>query len=239
MIPELKNRYSIEGKTYEPFKQAYFSLLGSYFTCLDIISRQIGGVYVDRSFINQKSSNKPFTPVPYSIQTAAMDALSEYGFSDKKLLINEDIFSYLQSQRRGFNFRSSGEDPKILSTILLRQNRLLSQLLNPRVLTRINNSSLYGNKYTLAEYMIDLRKAIFMQDMFSSVSKIRQNIQVSYLNQLLNISSKSSKYDNLSKSAAFYNLNWLQDNLDPSTGDLSSRQHKKYLLYLIENFKTE
>ena len=33
--------------------------MSNYFTCLDIISRQIGGVYVDRSFVGQKTNKKP------------------------------------------------------------------------------------------------------------------------------------------------------------------------------------
>tara|TARA_B110000438_G_C15371835_1_gene460888 strand:- start:266 stop:529 length:264 start_codon:yes stop_codon:yes gene_type:complete len=81
--------------------------------------------------------------------------------------------------------------------------------------------------------MIDLRKAIFMKDMYSSVSQLRQNIQIAYLEKLLNIVSDNSSYDNLAKSSSYYNIDWLKDNLDVNTGDLASRQHKEYLLYLI------
>ena len=42
---------------------------------------------------------------------------------------------------------------------------LANQLLNKNVLTRINNSTLYGNKYNLTSYMIDLRNAIFKTDL--------------------------------------------------------------------------
>ena len=46
---------------------------------------------------------------------------------------------------------------------------------------------------------------------------------------------KSSSFDSHSKTSAFYNLNWLKDNLKMSVGNLQTRQHKKYLLYLIES----
>lgn len=237
MIKDIQQKYSQEGKSYERLKRTYFSLVSQYFTCLDIISRQIGGVNVDRSYIEQNSDKKPFTPVPLEQQVNAMNAISNFGFSDQDFFNTSDLFPYLQSQRRGFNFRSYGEDPKILSIILNRQKLLLSQLLNKNVLTRINNSSLYGNQYSLTKYMIDLRKSIFKNDLYSNVSPMRRNLQISYLEYLLSILSESSNYDNLSKSSAYYNVEWLNKNLDNSIGNLSTRQHRDYLLYMIEEFK--
>ena len=98
----------------------------------------------------------------------------------------------------------------------------------------MTNSALYGNKYELPYYMIDLRKSIFESDLNSNISTVRQNLQTAYVNRLLNIMDSKS-YDSHSKTSAFYNLNWLKENLDVTTADLQSRQHKKYILYLIES----
>ena len=68
----------------------------------------------------------------------------------------------------------------------------------------------------------------------TNISTVRQNLQTTYVNRLLSI-VKSSSYDNHSKTSAFYNLNWIKENLDVTTANLQSRQHKKYLLYLIES----
>ena len=81
--------------------------------------------------------------------------------------------------------------------------------------------------------MIDLRKSIFENDMNSNVTTVRQNLQISYVNRLLSIVGPKSKYDNISKISVYYNLNWLKNNLNKNTGDLASRQHKSYILYLI------
>ena len=159
-----------------------------------------------------------------------MDILAKYGFSNK-MLLQPDLFPYLQKQRRGFNVST---DPGIHQRILVYQNRLLDHLLNNRVLSRMTNSSLYGNEYELPYYMIDLRKSIFESDLNTNISTVRQNLQTTYVNRLLNM-VKSSSYDNHSKTSAFYNLNWIKDNLDVTTANLQSRQHKKYLLYLIES----
>jgi hypothetical protein len=138
-------------------------------------------------------------------------------------------------QRRGFNVST---DPTIHQRILRYQNYLLNHLLNSRVLLRISNSSLYGNEYKLPYYMIDLRNSIFASDIDKNVSTIRQNIQVSYVNRLLSIVNPKSSYDNLAKTSAYYNLNWLKDNLDNRIGNLQTRQHKDYILYLIDSLES-
>ena len=83
--------------------------------------------------------------------------------------------------------------------------------------------------------MIDLRKSIFESDFNTNISTIRQNLQVEYVNRLISIASSKSRYDNFSKASAFYNLNWLKRNLNTSTGNLSTKQHKEYILFLIES----
>ena len=38
----------------------------------------------------------------------------------------------------------------------------------------------------------------------------------------------------MTKSSAYFNISWLKTNLNTSTGDLQTKQHKEYLLFLIE-----
>ena len=233
ILNKIKKKYIENNDTYEELFSAYRTLLYSYYQCLNIVSRQIGGVKIDLSHINQNSENKPFESVEIEKQKRAMQMISEYGFSNK-ILLQEDIFPFLQRQRRGFTV---SEDPKIHKRILTYQNRLLDHLLHPNVLMRITNSSLYGNSYTLPYYMIDLRNSIFLSDMNNNVSTIRQNLQISYVNRLLSIIDVKSKYDNLSKSSAYYNLNWLRSNLDTNKGNLQTRQHKQYIFHLIDTLE--
>ena len=230
ILDDLKEKYTKENDTYEELYRTYRTLVFSYYQALNIVTRQIGGVMVDLAHTDQNSSVKPFVSVDKKTQKRAMDILAKYGFSNK-MLLQPDLFPYLQKQRRGFNVSS---DPGIHQRILVYQNRLLDHLLNNRVLSRMTNSSLYGNEYELPYYMIDLRKSIFESDLNTNISTVRQNLQTTYVNRLLNI-VKSSSYDNHSKTSAFYNLNWIKDNLDVTTANLQSRQHKKYLLYLIES----
>ena len=229
ILKNLKSKYTTDNDTYEELYRSYINLVYSYYQALNIVTRQIGGVYIDLSHTDQNSEKKPFESVDKETQKKAMDILAKYAFSNK-ILLQEDLFPYLMKQRRGFNVST---DPTIHQRILRYQNYLLNHLLNSRVLLRISNSSLYGNEYKLPYYMIDLRNSIFSSDIDKNVSTIRQNIQVSYVNRLLSIVNPKSSYDNLAKTSAYYNLNWLKDNLDNKIGNLQTRQHKDYILYLI------
>ena len=234
ILKNLKSKYTSDNDTYEELYRSYINLVYSYYQALNIVTRQIGGVHIDLSHTDQDSEKKPFESVDKETQKKAMDILAKYAFSNK-ILLQEDLFPYLMKQRRGFNVST---DPTIHQRILRYQNYLLNHLLNSRVLLRISNSSLYGNEYKLPYYMIDLRNSIFASDIDKNVSTIRQNIQVSYVNRLLSIVNPKSSYDNLAKTSAYYNLNWLKDNLDSKVGNLQTRQHKDYILYLIDSLES-
>tara|TARA_B100000579_G_C22844662_1_gene863621 strand:- start:547 stop:3081 length:2535 start_codon:yes stop_codon:yes gene_type:complete len=238
IIPKLKEKYSIDGESYERLKRSYYSLISNYFTCLDIISRQIGGVYVDRSFVGQNTNKKPFSAVSIEDQKKAMETLSKYAFSDEKIMVFDDLYPFLQSQRRGWNFRYSGEDPKILSLVLYGQKRVLAQLLHPNVLSRISNSSFYGNNYDVNTFLKDLTNSIFLSDLSKSVSSARMNLQVQYVKNLISILNKSN-YDHLSKAAVYNNLVWLDKNLSVRYGNTQSIEHRKYLIHLIEEINSK
>ena len=46
---------------------------------------------------------------------------------------------------------------------------------------------------------------------------------------------KNSMYNNISKSAAYANLDWLYKNLNVKIGNNSSIRHRNYLIYLISD----
>ncbi|MAO71142.1 MAG: hypothetical protein CMD02_01365 [Flavobacteriales bacterium] len=231
LLNNLKENYNSKNDTYDDLFRSYRTLVYSYFQSLEVVSRQIGGVKVDLSHISQNSEKKPFESVDKETQKQAMDIIAEYAFSDNALIGN-DIIPYLQSQRRGFTI---SEDPQVHERILRYQSRILDQLLHPNVLIRMTNSMLYGNEYDITEYMIDLRKSIFSTDFNNSVSSIRQYLQISYVNRLIKIIDKKSNYDLISRSNAHYNLVWLKNNLNTNLGNLSTKQHRNYLIYIIES----
>lgn len=232
----LKNRFVKPGHSYEDFRARYFALNYQRYFMTFNLSRQIGGIYVDRSFPEQQSPAKPFTPVPAAYQKSAMKMLSKYIFSPKAFDSDTQLYPYLQMQRRGFNFWSSTEDPKILTTVADLQNIAFNLVLHPVALSRSASSTLYGNTYTVAEIMADLVTACFSEDMVTNVNAFRQIVQTELVQRLIEIvNDDAKKYDTSAKAAAYYNLRALRVSLDSVLkGDTQTKAHRSNLIYLID-----
>ncbi len=237
LINELKNKFLNEGSTYEDLRRGFYILNSSSSTAGNIISRFIGGVYVDRSVIGQKGSTKPYTPVSYKDQKRAMNALRNYIFSPTSFTVSSDIYNLLARERRGFDFSSGPEDPKIHSQVLGYQTRVLSHLLYPNTLQRILDSQQYGNLYSLTEFMSDLNDAMFEDDKNQNINTFRQNLQATYVSRLIQIitGSSSSRYIIPVKSMAIYNLEKIMKILKNKNGNTSTVAHKNHLRKLISN----
>jgi hypothetical protein len=142
----------------------------------------------------------------------------------------------LQQQRRGFGFFSSGEDPKIHDRILNMQKSVLSHLLHPSTMKRINDTKLYGNTYGLSDVLKELSQSIFQADLQGNVNSTRQNLQILYVDILIDICN-SRNYDQLSQSKASSQIMSIQKMLQTSnaTSTGETKEHRNYLLQLIKN----
>jgi hypothetical protein len=240
-LPKIISKYTASNKSYHELRSAYLILSGHYSRSLSTISKYIGGVLIDRNYTGTTSDTKPFTPVTLAEQKRAMQALVKYGFSKNAFKAPEEIYSYLQMQRRGFDHRSETEDPKIHDRILNMQKGILNHLLNNTVMQRITDTKLYGNKYNLNAMLMDVTNGIFIEDLGSSVSTVRQNLQTEYVSRLLGIAeSKSATYAYTTKAAVFGELkrilNWMETT---GAADVSTKSHKAYLAYLINSVLEE
>jgi hypothetical protein len=225
------------GESHHFIRTSYMVLLGQQNASATTISRYIGGVYVDRAMIGQQGAKQPFIPVELAKQKQAMTTLSKYVFAPDAFTQSNEIYNYLQLQRRGFGFFSAPEDPKIHNLILNIQTNVLSHLLHHNTLQRIVDSELYGNKYTISIMMTDLNNAIFAADIAGNVNSFRQNLQVAYTKMLIEMLSETSskKYLAVSQSLVIYNLNSIKKMASNQLGDVSSKAHKSHLVMLIEN----
>lgn len=235
VMKDIGTKFAVPGQSYHEMRNAYFTLTGQQAWALWTISRFIGGVYIDRAMVGQTGATQPFTPVDAADQRRAMQALAKYGFSPTAWSAPADLYQHLQSQRRGFGFFSFTEDPKIHGRVLGIQQVTLAHLLHPTVLSRISDTELYGNGYPLAEYMVDLNRAIFSADARRTVNTFRQNLQLDYTNRLLAIMPRTSGYSYPAKSMALRNLNAIKVlAAGNETGDVLTRAHRVHLVYIIE-----
>jgi hypothetical protein len=226
-----------KGESHHIVLNSYLTLTNQQARAATVISRYIGGVYVDRAFIGQEGGTTPFIPVEMERQKKAMAALEKYLFAPDAFDAPKDMFNHLQKQRRGFGFFASPEDPKIQKRQLRIQASVLMHLLHYNTLQRISDTELYGNKYSLANMMTDLNNAIFKADISGEVSNVRQNLQVYYTKSLIAITHgpSSKKYLPTVRSMALYNLKRIKKMAANGTGGITSKAHKEHLIILINN----
>jgi hypothetical protein len=196
----------------------------------------VGGVYVERALIGQQGATQPYTPVKYEDQKRAMKALTDNVFAPEAMKAPADLLQYLQMQRRGFNFFSNTEDPKIHDRVLSIQNSVLAHVMHPTVMERLTDSRLYGNKYSATEMLTDLTAGIFSADINGNVNTFRQNLQITYVDKLSAIIGDKSKYDNVSQSAALASLQSIltQMRVAKTKGDAETKAHREHIIFLIE-----
>ncbi|MCH2650400.1 MAG: zinc-dependent metalloprotease, partial [Candidatus Marinimicrobia bacterium] len=234
LYPGLKKKFEKTGQSYHGFTDAFSILNREYGNSARVISRYIGGVYMDRSMVGQEGREKPFISVPKDRQKWAMTLLGNYVFSPDAYEIPEDIFTHLQWERRGW---SGTRDPKILDMFLNTQNDILNHLLHINVLKRISDTELYGNNYSLNEMMEDLTTTCFSADAGSNVNSMRRNLQAEYTKRVIQIvlNKGKVKYDHISVSAAFENLHKIKKHVSKVSGvDDATKSHRKYLSYSID-----
>ena len=236
-MKEIGTKMNKDGETYEDLRRAYYTLNSQAARAGDILSRFVGGVYVDRSNVGQSEGTVPYTPVSLNDQKRAMGAIKNFVFAPNAFTAPSSVYNSLAKQRRGFDFFSGPEDPKIHDRILGYQTRVLSHLMHPNTLQRIMDSGLYGNQYALSTFMSDLDDAIFKVDNKGNVNTFRQNLQAVYVKRLIDMvtGTSSDRFKVPAKSLAVYHLNKIVKRTKSPKGDVSSIAHRIHLNTLITN----
>ena len=233
LLGTVREKISTEGESWHQLRDAYVVMLAQFSRSINVLAHQIGGVYVNRSVVGQPGADVPFVPVSLENQQRAMDGLASHLFAPAALSATEDLYGYLQAQRRLWNFWGETEDPKVHRWMLSIQSGVLAHLLHPRVMTRITDSRLYGNEYPLADMMEDLTGAIFDADRRGDVNTFRQNLQVEYVSRLTEIVT-GEDHDYPSQSMALYQLREVERMLGGKrSGNLETRAHTRNILYII------
>ncbi len=222
-----------DGQSYQQLVTSANVLFGQYRSQADVVSRQIGGVYVERNVVGAPTDRKPLTPVPLAQQKAAMQLLTEKVFAPEVLTSMQPLFNQLLPQRRGFSHYGRNLDPKAHEMILGMQRSVLNQLLHKAVLQRISDSALYGNQYSLTAFMQDLTNGIFVDP--RKASSQSHNLQVEYVKRLIAIAGleKASDYDNLAKAAALLQLTNIQSSKLPRGVNDAAKAQKALIDLMI------
>jgi len=230
----LTDRFVKPGQSNQELLDAFTVLMSEWRNSAAVISRQVGGVHVERDWAQ---GDARYIPVGLGEQQEAMQALADIVFSPTAFAIPPALYASLQPQPRQFDFMGKTEDPKIHEQVLAAQRAALDHLMNPVVLKRLTDTRLYGNQYPVAAMMTDLTDAIFEADLKSDVNTFRQALQVEYVGRLASMVSGDARaaLDAPSQSIATHELQRLGKSLDRKrNGDLETRAHTAHLLLLID-----
>ncbi|WP_284217189.1 zinc-dependent metalloprotease [Agaribacter marinus] len=232
---KLKDKLLVDGRTHNDLVVGANILFNELSRQASVVSRYIGGVYLNRAFVGQEGYTQPLTPVPVDDQKRAMKLINEELFAPDALVEMENIYAFLQRQRRGFDGWGRDESPKIHAMLLGAQKRALDHILHPNVTMRITDTGLYGNEYSVDLMMQDLTNGIFQKDAKSAINTYRKNLQVEYVNRLVNISGleKPSSHDYITQGTAVNELRRIEDMMDNRRGDNASKIHKAFIRDLI------
>ena len=84
LIPKLYETLKSKSNSWESIYQGYRILLRQIHSSAEIISRQVGGVYISRGLMTEDSEN-PYKVVPYDVQKKSIKILSQYYFNSSNL----------------------------------------------------------------------------------------------------------------------------------------------------------
>ena len=231
---ELPNKFANKATSWEEYRNAHKIILREHQRALEVVSRYIGGVYVERSNPQDANIKEPYSPTPSEEQRRAMSVLSKYAFSSEAFPVNSELLSKVQLERRMFDLRGEHEDPQIHKIILSIQNKVLDHILNAWTLSRITDTQLYGNDYSVYEVIDDLTEGIFMEDMNSEVSSVRRNLQTSYVRRLISILAQDY-YDEFATAAAYKSLRDIERLMKKSSNHEPTKAHRKLISWIIDS----
>jgi hypothetical protein len=220
-------------ESYHKLWRQYLSLTGQAGRMGVVLSKQLGGIYVERTAPGQEGAKVPYTPVPRETQKAAMNALAEHFFAADAFEASEELIRHLQPQRRGYNFFFNTEDPKLHERALGVQMGIISQILNPQVMARMTNSAAYGGNYSAAEVVQDLNDAIFGNDLMGVTNTYRRNLQIAYTQRLVRI-AYGQGWDPVAQGAALAGINDIKQRFGFIPGfllPLETRAHRAALKF--------
>ena len=229
-IKELPSIFLVDGNTSTEFRSNFFSLVREKGRFMEGVSRLIGGVYSNRTV--NGTDLTPFEAVAYKDQKKAMSLITSKLLSNNAFIFDENILKYLQYEKRAAYSSSErgNEDPQLHEVVLGLQGRVLAHILHPRVMTRLVDSSQYGNTYLPNEVLDDLQEGIFVAKEVPTTFKM--NLQSNYVDGLIKGLSDSD-YDEISRSAIYNSLIKIETFTKRLYGTDELKNHLKFLNWKI------
>ena len=226
-----------DGASYQEAVEGVALIIRLWGTSAGVISRWVGGVYVDRSVAGQADATEPLVPVERDQQKRAMGRIGSPSLCTPMLsMLMVHCGDRLPRNGAASPTLAVPKMPKFIVRYSQGSSGYWIIYCIRWLLKRIVDTELYGNQYVLSDVMQDLTAAIFAADMDSTVNGFRRHLQSEYVTRLGAIATGTAKssYDSSAQAMAFHELLALQGQLKQrSAPDTMTRAHTQHLLFMI------
>ncbi len=201
LLSDIKDWAIKEGESYDKLTRAYVMLNWERASYFRYVARLVSGQYFNRNVKGDPNGAAPLTLVDPDEQRAAVATLASTLFNDKFYNTDSELLNYLPAERwwDWTGMASPRIDFPIHDRIEWLQMFGLLNLTAPPVLQRMYDAELKSdsdNKFTVAEYLQKLNRAIFAElydgklggscsDVEPCISSIDRTMQRLYVNMML------------------------------------------------------
>jgi hypothetical protein len=209
LMKTLPDKVVDKGEGYQRLRMAFDLLLSQYANGAYMTSFYVGGEHIHRDHRGDPNSRDPFVPVKMAQQRKALAFLQEHVLSEKYFKFSPALLRKLAADRWlhwGNEYALyRGVDYPLHQRILRIQSIVLDHLLDPAVLTRLQNNALKVDNdeqpLTIAEVFRTLTEGIWSEYPVKGApdgkrpngsSIIRRNLQRAHLKELTSLVLGSS-----------------------------------------------
>jgi hypothetical protein len=199
LLGKLADRTVTEGEGHQQTRRIFNTLLQEYGNASFLISKFVGGVQMHRDHPNDPNARDPFVVVDPDKQRAALKFLQDHILTDKPFQFSPKLLRRLAAERWmhwgiGMEVMQPIEFP-VHERVLAVHRVVLGQLLNGRVLARVQNNTLKtdanakAKPLAMAEVFKTLTDAVWADPVVAAgkpteLSIVRRNLQRDHLKRL-------------------------------------------------------
>jgi uncharacterized protein DUF4953/uncharacterized protein DUF5117 len=203
ILPQLEKRLIGEGDNYYRLRNAFTTLIFINYGSLVPMTKMIGGLYFTRNHKGDPDEQPTFVPVSAQKQREAVETISRKLFAEDAFKFSPELLNKLAPNRYshwGTGWGNTPVDYPLLQNINFLQTNMLENILHPVRLERMLNNELRVNKgegsYGVSELLQALTGSICneLKNSDVTISIIRKNLQMSYIDQLIRLYTETPAY---------------------------------------------
>ncbi len=203
VLPELVDRMTEPGDSYERVRQAFAIILREHGRAMHFVARFIGGVHVYRDHKGDTNARPPFVPTDPKKQREALTFLEKNILGPEAFQIPPKLYDFLAPHHWSQWGKKTPKRPDVAvhDTVLSMQDKVLAQVMSPVTLSRVLDTEYKvpadQDAFTAAELLDRLTATVFKEtenlkegkftNRKPAIDSLRRNLQQRYFRRLADL----------------------------------------------------